>query len=71
MREIVRNIRRKLANIDYSVDKSVQLQEQLLKRLDYQNKQLELTNNILLEMVQSESKEELIERVQMLIGRGY
>ena len=61
----------KIINIDYQTQKSNELQEQILKRLEYQNRQLELTNNILLQMAQAENKEELRAMIKVMMARGY
>ena len=43
----------------------------MLRRLDYQNRQLELTNNLLLEVIQCSDRDELCERVNGLVNKGY
>ena len=60
-----------LVNINYQNNRQTEIQEQMLRRLDYQNRQLELTNKLLLEVIQCDDREELAERVRTLMGRGY
>ena len=74
IKELLNNILEtinRIININYQSNRQTELQEQMLRRLDYQNRQLELTNNLLLEMIQCSDREELYERVQVLMGRGY
>ena len=74
MKELLNNILEilgNLVNINYQNNRQTEMQEQILRRLDYQNRQLELTNNLLLEMVQCSDRDELCERVKLLMNRGY
>ena len=74
MKELLNNILEilgNLVNINYQNNRQTEMQEQILRRLDYQNRQLELTNNLLLEMVQCSDRDELYERVKLLMNRGY
>ena len=74
MKDLLNNILEvlgNLVNINYQNNRQTEIQEQILRRLDYQNRQLELTNSLLLEMVQCSDRDELCERVKLLMNRGY
>ena len=58
----------RLSNIDYQTDESCKLQRQIIRRLEHIGHQQELTNNILIEMARADSREDLNNRLDMLLA---
>jgi len=58
----------RLSNIDYQTDELCKLERQVIRRLEHIGHQQELTNNLLISIVKSESKEDLVERINQLLA---
>lgn len=55
-------------DISYSSEESCKLTRKLIRRVEYLTLQQELTNNILIEMARADSREDLNNRLDMLLA---
>lgn len=67
--QVLTNHCSKLTNIDYQTDELVQINQQILKRLKMISNQQELLTSVILEMVRAEDREDLNNRVDLLLNR--
>lgn len=56
-----------LDNLDFSSEEQCKLTKKLIRRVELLNHQMELHNNILISIARSESKEDLNNRLDMLL----
>lgn len=58
----------RLSNIDYQTDELCKLSRQIIRRLEHIGHQQELTNNLLITIARSSSKDDMVERINQLIA---
>lgn len=58
----------RLSNIDYQTDELCKLSRQVIRRLEYLGHQQELTNNLLITIARSSSKDDMVERINQLLA---